>query len=128
MEGNKTLVFGLCFVFLSGLVIKSQNNQDGHPAPSPLKSGYLEVPDGRLYYEVAGEGDGIVLVHDGNLYSMTWDEQFPVFSKDYKVVRYDRRGYGKSTYPEKAYSNIEDLGEMESRAGRRTGCARAAAP
>ena len=82
------------------------------PVQNSGKSGYLEVPDGKLYYEVAGEGDWLVLVHDGNLHSVTWDEQFPVFSESYKVVRYDRRGYGKSTYPEKPYSNIEDLAEV----------------
>jgi pimeloyl-ACP methyl ester carboxylesterase len=112
MKYKKTLLFGLWFIFLSGFAITSNKNQDIHPVQSLMKTGYLEVPDGKLYYEVAGEGDWIVLVHDGNLHSVTWDEQFPVFSKNYKVVRYDRRGYGKSTYPEKPYSNIEDLAEV----------------
>jgi 3-oxoadipate enol-lactonase len=112
MKNKKILLFGLWLIFLSGFAIASNKNQDAHPVQSPMESGYLEVPDGKLYYEVAGEGDWIVLVHDGNLHSVTWDEQFPVFSKSYKVVRYDRRGYGKSTYPEKPYSNIEDLAEV----------------
>jgi 3-oxoadipate enol-lactonase len=112
MKHKKILLFGLWFVFLSGFAVAFHKNQDIHPSPSPVKAGYLKVPDGKLYYEVAGEGDWIVLVHDGNLHSVTWDEQFPVFSKNYKVVRYDRRGYGKSTYPEKPYSNIEDLAEV----------------
>jgi 3-oxoadipate enol-lactonase len=112
MNCKKILVFGLWFIFLSGLAIPTIRNQGSHPVQSLVKTGYLEVPDGKLYYEVAGEGDWIVLVHDGNLHSVTWDEQFPVFSKNYKVVRYDRRGYGKSTYPDKPYSNIEDLGEV----------------
>jgi 3-oxoadipate enol-lactonase len=112
MKYKKILLFGLWFILLSGLAVTSHKNQDIHPVQSHMKTGYLEVPDGKLYYEVAGEGDWIVLVHDGNLHSVTWDEQFPVFSKNYKVVRYDRRGYGKSTYPEKPYSNIEDLAEV----------------
>lgn len=105
MKYHRALLFGICSIFLSGLAITSRTNQD-------VKTGYLEVPDGKLYYEVAGEGDWIVLVHDGNLHSVTWDEQFPIFSKNYKVVRYDRRGYGESTYPEKSYSNIGDLAEV----------------
>ena len=112
MNYKKILLFGLWLIFLSGLAITSHKNQDVHPVQSLVKTGYLEVLDGKLYYEVAGEGEWIVLVHDGNLHSVTWDEQFPVFSKNYKVVRYDRRGYGKSTYPEKPYSNIEDLAEV----------------
>jgi pimeloyl-ACP methyl ester carboxylesterase len=112
MKYKKALLFGFWVVFLFGLAVASPKNQDVQPVQSLVKTGYLEVPDGRLYYEVAGEGDWIVLVHDGNLHSVTWDEQFPVFSKNHKVVRYDRRGYGKSTYPEKPYSNIEDLAEV----------------
>jgi 3-oxoadipate enol-lactonase len=112
MKCKKILAFGLGVFILSGFAVAGSKDQVIPPVQSLGKTGYLEVPDGKLYYEVAGEGDWIVLVHDGNLHSVTWDEQFPVFSKNYKVVRYDRRGYGKSTYPEKAYSNIEDLAEV----------------
>jgi len=112
MKYLRILVLGLLFISLSGFAVTSNKNQDIHPVQSQPKTGYLEVPEGKLYYEVAGEGDWLVLVHDGNLHSVTWDEQFPVFSKNYKVVRYDRRGYGKSTYPERPYSNIEDLAEV----------------
>ncbi len=112
MKYKKILLFGLWLIFLFGFASASHKKQHVQPVQSQLKTGYLEVSDGKLYYEVAGEGDWIVLVHDGNLHSVTWDEQFPVFSKNYKAVRYDRRGYGKSTYPEKPYSNIEDLAEV----------------
>ena len=111
MKNRKILLFGLWFL-LCGCAVASDTNHDTQAGQSPVKTGYLEVPDGKLYYEVAGEGDWIVLVHDGNLHSVTWDEQLPIFSKSYKVVRYDRRGYGKSTYPAKPYSNIEDLAEV----------------
>jgi 3-oxoadipate enol-lactonase len=112
MKQGRTMLLGLWLIFLSGWALAGNKNQDMGSVKNQVKTGYLEVPDGKLYYEVAGEGDWLVLVHDGNLHSVTWDEQFPVFSKNYKVVRYDRRGYGKSTYPEKPYSNIEDLAEV----------------
>jgi 3-oxoadipate enol-lactonase len=112
MKPFRVLSLGLWLIFLSGWALAGHQNPDMGLVQSSAKAGYLEVPDGKLYYEVAGEGDWLVLVHDGNLHSVTWDEQFPVFSKNYKVVRYDRRGYGKSTYPEKPYSNIEDLAEV----------------
>jgi len=103
---------GLGAFLLSGVVIAANRIQAPREAENQAKTGYLDVPGGKLYYEVAGKGDWIVLVHDGNLHSVTWDEQFPVFAKSYKVVRYDRRGYGKSSYPDKPYSNIEDLAEV----------------
>lgn len=78
-----------------------------------LKSGYIDIDGGKIYYEVAGEGEYYVMVHDGCLHSVTWNEQFPVFAKNFRVVRYDRRGYGKSLpQQEKPYSNIDDLNEV----------------
>jgi 3-oxoadipate enol-lactonase len=77
--------------------------------PMKVESGYVEVEGGKLYYEVAGEGKPFVMLHDGLLHRETWDGQFPVFAALYKVVRYDRRGYGLSSTPEARYSNIEDL-------------------
>jgi 3-oxoadipate enol-lactonase len=112
MKYKTTVLCCLWFVFLSGWAVAANTGPAVPSAPSLAKTGYLEVPAGKLYYEVAGEGDWLVLVHDGNLHSVTWDEQFPVFSKSYKVVRYDRRGYGKSSYPDRPYSNIEDLAEV----------------
>jgi len=112
MKSTKFFLCGLGLVILSGSLIMSSTPRGTPPVQGPVKTGFLDVPGGKLYYEVAGEGEWIVLVHDGNLHSVTWDEQFPLFSKNHKVVRYDRRGYGKSTYPDKPYSNIEDLAEV----------------
>ena len=59
---------------------------------------------------MAGKGDEtIVLIHDGLVHHAIWDSQFTAFSKNFKVVRYDRRGYGLSPKPDKKFSNIEDL-------------------
>jgi pimeloyl-ACP methyl ester carboxylesterase len=55
------------------------------------------VIDGRkLYYEVAGEGKPLVLAHAGFLDSGMWDGQWQAFAKQYRVIRYDMGGYGKS--------------------------------
>ena len=92
----------LIFLFL--LFSNAISQQDS------IKSGYIDVHDGKLYYEMAGQGDEtIVLIHDGLVHHAIWDSQFTAFSKNFKVVRYDRRGYGMSPKPEKKYSNIEDL-------------------
>jgi 3-oxoadipate enol-lactonase len=77
-----------------------------------VQSGFVEVENGKIYYERAGQGETIVLIHDGLVHHVIWEEQFPVFSKNYDVVRYDRRGYGRSPQPEKPYSNIEDLHQL----------------
>src|SRR5258705_8776157 len=60
------------------------------------KSGYLDLDGGKIYYEMAGEGDTLVLVHAGFVDSGMWDGQWQEFSKQYHVVRYDMLGFGKS--------------------------------
>lgn len=76
------------------------------------ESGYIDVEDGKLYYETAGEGENIIFIHDGIIHHEVWDEQFHVFAETYRVVRYDRRGYGKSPDPQTAFSNIDDLNQL----------------
>ena len=90
----KTLALGLGALLLAAFAAAGPDVQGSNAEPNAGNSGYLDVPGGKIYYEVAGAGDWIVLVHDGNLHSVTWDEQFPVYAKGYRVVRYDRRGTG----------------------------------
>jgi 3-oxoadipate enol-lactonase len=77
-----------------------------------VDSGYINVDGGTLFYESAGNGENIVLLHDGMVNRKIWDEQFPVLAKNYRVIRYDRRTYGKSSDPQAPYSDIEDLNEI----------------
>jgi hypothetical protein len=67
------------------------------PPGSSLQEGYVPVDGGRLYYEAAGAGEVIVLLHDGLLHRETWNLEFDELARDHRVIRYDRRGYGKST-------------------------------
>ena len=62
-----------------------------------------------LYHEVGGEGRPLVLLHDGLLDRRVWDEQFEPFARRYRVVRYDRRGYGLSPAPQRPFSDVDDL-------------------
>ena len=88
----------------------SQNSEKLNSA-SP-DTGYVIVDGGKLFYESAGSGKNIVLLHDGMVNREIWDEQFPLLAKTFRVVRYDRRGYGKSSDPEKKYSHINDLNQL----------------
>ena len=88
----------------------SQNAKNLNSAISD--TGYILVDGGKLFYESAGKGTNIVLLHDGMVNNRIWDEQFPLLSKTYRVVRYDRRGYGKSSDPELKYSHIADLNQL----------------
>jgi len=75
------------------------------------ESGVIEYDGGALAWESAGEGPDVVFLHPGLWDGRTWDEQFGVFSRIYRVLRFDFRGYGRSSRPEpgKPYSHVDDL-------------------
>jgi len=72
-------------------------------------TGDIEVEDGRLSYDRAGEGFPVVLVHPGLWDRRIWDEQFERFAEQHDVVRFDLRGYGRSETPGRPYSDVRDL-------------------
>ncbi|HKA17922.1 MAG TPA: alpha/beta hydrolase [Blastocatellia bacterium] len=74
-----------------------------------VDSGYVEVNDGRIFYESAGQGPTIIMIHDGLLHRETWNDQFGVFARNHRAIRWDRRGYGRSDVPKAPYSDLEDL-------------------
>lgn len=76
-----------------------------------VDSSYAEVNGARLYYELAGRGDPIVLVHGNFGDCRHWDDQFRAFVERHKVLRYDCRGFGKSSMPVEGepYAHYIDL-------------------
>ena len=55
------------------------------------QSGIAEVNNTRLYFERAGSGPAVVLLHGGNLDSRMWDDQVAPLSQSFTVVRHDIR-------------------------------------
>lgn len=67
--------------------------------------------EGELYYEEAGNGTPLVLVHGNAGDHRHWDHQFAPLADRFRVIRYDVRGFGRSTVPMEGipYSDFEDL-------------------
>ncbi|HEX2993703.1 MAG TPA: alpha/beta hydrolase [Anaerolineales bacterium] len=61
------------------------------------KNGFFDLEDGRLYYELAGDGFPLVLSHAAFLDSRMFDEIWEPLAKHFCVIRYDMRGYGRSS-------------------------------
>ena len=58
-----------------------------------------------LYYEDHGSGQPIVLIHGYPLSSSSWEKQIPVLlDAGFRVIAYDRRGFGKSSQPTTGYN------------------------
>ena len=78
--------------------------------PSPrIESGYVLIDNAKIYYQVAGRGTPLIMIHAGVADSRQWKNEFAHFSKSYRVLRYDMRGYGKSEPVEGDFSNLKDL-------------------
>jgi non-heme chloroperoxidase len=58
-----------------------------------------------LHYEDHGSGRPIVLIHGYPLSGASWEKQVPVLlGAGYRVITYDRRGFGKSSQPTTGYN------------------------
>ncbi|MGD8405383.1 MAG: alpha/beta hydrolase [Anaerolineales bacterium] len=74
-----------------------------------MTTGMAEINGTQLYYEVKGNGHPLLLVHAGVADSRMWETQFEAFSKEFKVIRFDLRGFGRSNMPSGSFSNREDI-------------------
>ncbi len=75
-------------------------------------TGFLDVPGASLYYECAGQGHALLLIHAGIADSRMWDEQFSVFARRYRVIRYDVRGFGQTRLRPGTFANHEDVAAL----------------
>jgi pimeloyl-ACP methyl ester carboxylesterase len=73
------------------------------------KSGFVFIDNAQLYYETAGQGIPLVMIHAGVADSRQWNNEFAFFARNYQVVRYDLRGYGKSEPVEGEFNHMDDL-------------------
>lgn len=76
---------------------------------STISSGMANINGTQLYYEVKGSGQPFLLIHAGVADSRMWEAQFEEFSKEYRVIRFDLRGFGRSNMSSGSFSNHGDI-------------------
>ena len=60
--------------------------------------------DIKIHYEDHGVGQPVVLIHGYPLSGRAWDKQVPaLLEAGYRVITYDRRGFGQSSQPVTGY-------------------------
>ena len=80
-------------------------------------SGFSTDDAAQLYFEVAGSGVPVVLLHAGVADSRQWNNEFAWLSMHHRVVRYDLRGFGKSEPAEGEFSHRQGLQRVLATAG-----------
>jgi non-heme chloroperoxidase len=69
-----------------------------------IKVGTENSTDIELYYEDHGAGQAVVLIHGYPLDGSSWEKQTTaLLGAGYRVITYDRRGFGRSSKPTEGY-------------------------
>lgn len=70
---------------------------------------WVPVPGGRLYVEVTGDGPPLLMIHGWPLDHRIFDLQAAGLKDELMLVRYDRRGFGKSDAPPDLVQEVDDI-------------------
>lgn len=73
---------------------------------------YVTTGGIRLYYESHGEGPPVVFVHGGNGNTLSWFNQMPLFTRKYRCILVDMRGYKNSFCEFEQYHTKEFVPDM----------------
>lgn len=79
--------------------------------------GYVNVNGRQIYYDAQGEGSPLIMIHAGIADLRMWDEQWGELSQRFKVIRYDRPGFGQSPPVPGAIDHRQDLAELMQHLG-----------
>ncbi|MGV2052365.1 3-oxoadipate enol-lactonase [Agrobacterium sp. 22-209-1] len=77
---------------------------------------YLELATHRLHYRIEPDDEGmparpwLVFCNSLGTDLRMWDQQVAELGQDFRILRYDRRGHGRSTAPPPPYA-LADLGQ-----------------
>jgi pimeloyl-ACP methyl ester carboxylesterase len=78
---------------------------------------FASVNGATVSYDIAGEGAPVVFLHGFSLDARMWDEQSEPFARHYRVLRYDLRGFGRSSVPAGPYAHTDDLDALMQHVG-----------
>src|SRR5215467_11841556 len=80
----------------------------------PSNSGYAPVNGIKIYYEVYGEGNPLVLLH-GAFYTidLNWSQLIPELSKTRKVIAVEMQGHGHSPFSDRKLSITSLASDIE---------------
>jgi len=70
---------------------------------------FARVGNGKMYFEMAGTGKPLLLLHSGIADRRMWAGQCSDFSRYFQVIMPDFRGYGKSPAPNGPFRHYEDI-------------------
>lgn len=78
-----------------------------------MTTGFVNVNGARLWFEdTGGDRQVVTFVHAGVCDHRQWDTQMAPFAENYRVIRFDMRGFGQSSLPAGPCSLSDDIGGL----------------
>lgn len=79
-----------------------------------IKSNQSNAVPINIYYNDLGKGKNVVFIHGWPLNSEMWEYQVSQLYNHFRCITYDRRGFGKSTWPSEGYDYDTLAGDLKS--------------
>ncbi|WP_417430604.1 alpha/beta fold hydrolase [Halpernia sp.] len=98
---NFLIIFSL---FFYGLNLQAQKPTEINYGDNPKAGNYFNNRGFKMYYEVYGSGEPLLIIHGNGGSIKDFSNQIPYFSKNYKVILADSRAQGKSLDPNDSLS------------------------
>jgi 3-oxoadipate enol-lactonase len=76
---------------------------------------FIELANSRIHYDEAGQGSAVLLLHGLGLDLRMWDEQMPALAGQYRAIRMDLHGCGKSSAVTAPFSHAAIISEFLQR-------------
>ncbi|MCX6328075.1 MAG: alpha/beta hydrolase [Bacteroidia bacterium] len=93
-------LFFLLFIFVLASCNTQTKNQVNYGS-NPTAGNYIDVNDIKVYYEIYGEGEPLLLMHGGSGSIENFVFQISELSKHFKVIAVDSRAQGRTTDSDK---------------------------
>lgn len=74
---------------------------------------YIKINEHEVYYNDSGSGEAVIFLHNGFYSTTTWDGVRAQFAADYRVIDYDRAGYGRSSNLDSLEGDMVETGVAE---------------
>jgi len=77
---------------------------------------YLHIKDHKVYFEVSGSGQPLILIHGGYLDHGIWDNQVKYLNRNgFKTIVFDDQGHGNSINGEEEIFGFEIIEQLRTR-------------
>ncbi|MCP5096416.1 MAG: alpha/beta hydrolase [Chloroflexi bacterium] len=81
---------------------------------------FANVNGTKIHYQEVGGGQNLVLLHAGVAHMGMWEPQMATLTQQFRVLRYDVRGWGQTASPPGTFYDHEDLAALLDHVGMET--------